>query len=55
MYNISIGIGGNIFSIDPFDLIITNQLNDTANCIPGLGEASPPTESEIHESSLRLY
>ncbi|KIM74338.1 hypothetical protein PILCRDRAFT_707429 [Piloderma croceum F 1598] len=45
LYNISIGIGGQIFSIHPFDLVIPNQLNDTANCISGLGEASPPTET----------
>jgi hypothetical protein len=48
MYNISIGIGGKIFAFNPFDLVVPNQLNDTANCISGLGEAPPPTDSEIY-------
>jgi hypothetical protein len=46
MYNISFGIAGKQFPINPFDLILPAEYNDIVNCQSGIAEAAPPTNSE---------
>ena len=46
MYNISFGIAGKQFPINPFDLIEPMELNDTVNCASGIAENTPPTNCE---------
>lgn len=46
--NLSIGIGGKQFPINPFDLIEPADNDDSEQCFPGISEADAPSSSEFH-------